>query len=106
MRPVLVSDVNNLGLPQHDLHGRFDLYRSRSSLRGDNGMDRASLDPKAVLAQKPERPALHHRCYGTACQCGNWRHGCFANRGSVWLCMVGEVVAVLSENSIHGFHRS
>jgi hypothetical protein len=37
--------------PQHDLLGSFDhLCRNRPFVCGDSGMDRASLDPKALLA--------------------------------------------------------
>ena len=35
---------------QHELRGCFDLSRGRCLLRGDDGVDPASLDPQAVLA--------------------------------------------------------
>jgi len=35
---------------QHDPRGCFDLSRCRSLLRGDDGMDVASVDPQTVLA--------------------------------------------------------
>jgi hypothetical protein len=38
--------------PQHDLRGCFDLYWNCSFARWDS--DRASLDPKALSAQRPE----------------------------------------------------
>jgi hypothetical protein len=75
--------------PQHDVRGCFDLRRNCSFVRGDSGMDRASLDPKALSAQKPERPALHRCRYHTDCKCGNWSRGRFANRGGTGLHGVG-----------------
>src|SRR3977135_2342490 len=48
------SGSPRLWSPQHGLRGCFYLCRSRSFLRGDNGMDRAGLGPKALFAQKPE----------------------------------------------------
>src|SRR5262249_45671675 len=36
--------------PQHDLRGCFDLRRNCSFVGGNSGMDRASLDPKALSA--------------------------------------------------------
>ena len=41
---------DSLGPAQHDPRGCFDLSRSRSLLRGDDGMDIASMDPQTVLA--------------------------------------------------------
>src|SRR5262249_11525007 len=48
-------------------------------------MDRASLDPKALSGQKPERSALHRCRYRVGCECGTRRFGSFANRGGAWL---------------------
>lgn len=81
--------ARQLWSPRHDLFGCFDLCRNRSFVRGGNGMDHASLDPMALLAQKPKRPTLHRRRRSTACERGNWGRGRFPNRGSTWLCEVG-----------------
>jgi len=48
-------------------------------------MDRASLDPKVLSGQKPERSALHRCRYRIGCECGTRRFGRFANRGGAWL---------------------
>jgi hypothetical protein len=58
---------------------------------GDNGMARASLDPQALLAQKPQRPALCCCWRGTACERGNWSRDRLTNRSSTWLYVVGAV---------------
>jgi hypothetical protein len=52
-------------------------------------MDRASLDPKALSGQKPERSALHRCRYRIGCECGTRRLGRFANRGA-WLYRVSD----------------
>jgi hypothetical protein len=41
----------------------------------------ARLDSKALLAQKPERSALHRRRCGTAFERRHWSSGRLANRG-------------------------
>jgi len=74
-----------LWCPQHDLRGCFDLYRNCSFTRWDGGMDRAGLDPKALSAQRSERPALRRRRYHTDAERRNWARGRFANRGYTWL---------------------
>jgi hypothetical protein len=52
---------------QHVFRGRFDhLCRNHSIVRGNSGSDRASLDPKAVSAQKPQRSALRRGRYRAA----------------------------------------
>ena len=56
------------------------IYADRPFLRRDNGMDRASLDPKALLAQKPERPALHRGRRSASCGCRHWDSNRFADR--------------------------
>jgi hypothetical protein len=72
--------------PQHDLLASFvHLCRNCSFVCGDSGMDRASLDPKALSGQKPERSALHRCRYRVGCECGTRRFGRFANRGGAWL---------------------
>jgi hypothetical protein len=43
-------------------------------------MDRASLDPKALFAQKPERPALHRSWRGAASGCGSRNLDRFTDR--------------------------
>src|SRR5262249_44564153 len=71
---------------QRDLLGSFDhLCRNRPFVCGDSGMDRASLDPKALSGQKPERSVLHCCRYRVGCECGTRRFGRFANRGGAWL---------------------
>ena len=55
------------------------IYADRPFLRRDNGMDRASLDPKALLAQKPERPALHRGRRSASCG-WHWDSNRFADR--------------------------
>ena len=69
---------------QHDLCRCFDLCWSSSLLRGNHGMAPARLDSKALLAQKPERSALHRRRCGTAFERRHWSSGRLANRGGAW----------------------
>ena len=59
-----VKRGHSFGLHQHDRCGCFDLRRNCCFVCRYDGTDRAGLDPKAQLARKPERPALHR------CQCG------------------------------------
>jgi ISXO2-like transposase domain len=67
---------------QHVFRLYFDrLRRNHSVLLGNSGIDHAGLDPKAVSAQKPERPPLHRCQYRAACECRNWNYGRFANCG-------------------------
>jgi hypothetical protein len=66
--------------PQHGLRGCFDLCRGCTFVRWDSGMDRASLDPRAVSAQKPKRRALYRYRYHTAFECRHRGRDRFANR--------------------------
>src|SRR5262249_25549246 len=65
---------------QHDPRGCFDLSRSRSLLRGDDGMDIASLARQTVLEERPGRPALRGRGSGIAAGRGIWSRSGVKNR--------------------------
>jgi hypothetical protein len=72
--------------PWHDLLDSFDhLCRNRSFVCDDSGMDRASMDPKALSGQKPKRSALHRCRYRIGRECWTRRFGRLANRGGAWL---------------------
>jgi hypothetical protein len=64
----------------------FCLCRSRCLLRRDNGLDRASLDSKALFAQKPKRPTLHRGRLGSAFGYRDWDFDRFADCDGAGLC--------------------
>ena len=100
-----VKRGHSFGLHQHDRCGCFDLRRNCCFVCRYNGTDRAGLDPKAQLARKPERPALHRCQCGAARECWNCNRSRVANRNGAWLfqivhiCPSSEILR--QEASIH-----
>ena len=80
-----VKRGHSFGLHKHDRCGCFDLRRNCCFVCRYNGTDRAGLDPKAQLARKPERPALHRCQCGAARECWNCNRSRVANRNGAWL---------------------
>jgi len=80
-----VKRGHSFGLHKHDRCGCFDLRRNCCFVCRYNGTDRAGLDPKALLARKPERPALHRCQCGAARECRNCNRSRVANRNGAWL---------------------
>ena len=100
-----VKRGHSFGLHQHDRCGCFDLRRNCCFVCRYDGTDRAGLDPKAQLARKPERPALHRCQCGAARECWNCNRSRVANRNGAWLfqivhiCPSSEILR--QEASIH-----
>jgi hypothetical protein len=78
--PALACGREQL-VAQHDPSRCCDLCWNNSLMRGDHGMAPPHVDPMALLAQRPERPALHCRRRGTAFERRDWSSGRLANRG-------------------------
>jgi len=80
-----VKRGHSFGLHNHDRCSCFDLRRNCCFVCRYNGTDRAGLDPKALLAWKPERPVLHRCQCGAARECWNCNRSRVANRNGAWL---------------------
>ena len=80
-----VKRGHSFDLHKHDRCGCFDLRRNCCFVCRYDGTDRAGLDPKAQLARKPERPALHRCQCGAARECWNCNRSRVANRNGAWL---------------------
>jgi hypothetical protein len=80
-----VKRGHSFGLHKHDRCSCFDLRRNCCFVCRYNGTDRAGLDPKALLARKPEHPVLHRCQCGAARECWNCNRSRVANRNDAWL---------------------
>jgi len=91
-----VKRGHSFGLHKHDRCSCFDLRRNCCFVCRYNGTDRAGLDPKALLARKPERPALHRCQCGAARECWNCNRSRVANRNGAWLFQIEHMKLAVS----------
>ena len=100
-----VKRGHSFGLHKHDRCSCFDLRRNCCFVCRYNGTDRAGLDPKALLARKPERPVLHRCQCGAARECWNCNRSRVANRNGAWLFQIVHMKLAVSARGVAGVER-